>query len=98
MILLFSSEARRPLNSSMKMEARKNQYVANKGEIPAGPYSPPSDPRVHGEDVPLVRGLVPPSAPNPTTDDAVATPDHDFMRCVGQLVDKTSCFNAVSLQ
>ncbi|KAL4636665.1 hypothetical protein ACB092_03G025400 [Castanea dentata] len=64
------SEARRPLNSSMKMEGRKNQYVANKGEIPAGPYSPPSDPMVHGEDVPLGRGPVPPSAPNPITDDA----------------------------
>ena len=59
----------------------KEQYVANKGEIPAGGppvlYSPPSHigkhvmsaaPRVHGgEYVSLNKSPVPPSAPNPIT-------------------------------
>ncbi|KAL0006242.1 hypothetical protein SO802_013803 [Lithocarpus litseifolius] len=84
------SEAR-PLNPNMEMEGRKKQslsleavlvkeqYVANKGEIPAGGspvlYSPPSHigkhvmsaaPRVHGgEYVSLNKGPVPPSAPDP---------------------------------
>ena len=53
------------------------------------------DQRVHGEDVfPLleVRSHPLPLAPPPRM--PVATPDHDFIRCVVQLVDKTSCFNA----
>ncbi|KAF3951522.1 hypothetical protein CMV_022838 [Castanea mollissima] len=86
----------RPLNPSMEVEGRKKQslssstfeapvkeqYVANKGEIPAGGppamYSPPSHignhemssagQRVHGgEYVSLKKGPVPPSAPNPIT-------------------------------
>ncbi|KAL0006236.1 hypothetical protein SO802_013797 [Lithocarpus litseifolius] len=60
----------------------KEQYVANKGETP-GPRGPPvlyatpphpgnhemsAGQMVHGvEYVPLKKGLVPPSAPNPTT-------------------------------
>ncbi|KAL0006240.1 hypothetical protein SO802_013801 [Lithocarpus litseifolius] len=87
------SEAR-PLNPNMEVEGRKKQslssstfeavlvkeqYVANKGQIPAGGppvlYSPPSHigkhvmsaaPRVHGgEYVSLNKGPVPPSAPDP---------------------------------
>ena len=95
LFLAYRSEAR-PLNPNMEVERRKKQslssstfeavlvkeqYVANKGEIPAGGppvlYSPPSHigkhvmsaaPRVHGgEYVSLNKGPVPPSAPNPIT-------------------------------
>ncbi|XP_075656655.1 uncharacterized protein LOC142626832 [Castanea sativa] len=66
----------------------EDQYVANKGENSRGPpvlYSPPSHignhkmsagSRVHGGDqyVPLDKGPVPPSAPNPISHDAIRNP------------------------
>ncbi|KAL0006248.1 hypothetical protein SO802_013809 [Lithocarpus litseifolius] len=66
----------------------KYQYVANKGENSRAPpvlYSPPSrignhkmsaGPRVHRGDqyVPLDKGPVPPSAPNPISHDGIGNP------------------------
>ena len=73
----FCRSEARPLNPNMEVEGRKNtssfsslvkdQYVANK--MSAGP-------RVHGGDqyVPLDKRPVPPSAPNPTSHDAIRNP------------------------
>ena len=73
---------RQSLSSSTVEALVKEQYVANKGETP-GPrglpvlYATPPHPGNHemsagqmvqgSEYVPLKKGLVPPSAPNPTT-------------------------------
>ncbi|XP_023888593.1 uncharacterized protein LOC112000669 [Quercus suber] len=71
----------RPLNPNMEGDRRERQHVANKRELPVGGppamYSPPSHignhemsaaQKVHGgKYVPLDKGPVPPSAPNPRT-------------------------------
>ena len=67
------------LSSSTVEALVKEQYAANKGENPGPPvlYATPPHPRNHemsagqmvqgSEYVPLKKGPVPPSAPNPTT-------------------------------
>ena len=84
--MVVEGRKKQPLSSSTFAALLKDRYVHNNGEIPGGPpvlYSPPqignhdmsAGPKVHGGEYgPMNKGRVPPSAPNPTTLDAIGNP------------------------
>lgn len=84
--LVVEGRKKQPLSSSTFAALLKDQYVHNNGEIPGGPpvlCSPhqignnemSAGPKVRGGEYgPLNKGRVPPSAPNPTTLDAIGNP------------------------
>ena len=84
--MVVQGRKKQSLSSSTFAALLKDQYVHNNGEIPGGPpvlYSPPqignhevsAGPKVHGGEYgPPNKGPVPPSAPNPTTLDAIGNP------------------------
>ena len=75
----LEGKKKQSLSSSTFAALVKEQYVPNTGETPSPPVmyaTPPhfgnheisaAGPRVHGEYVPLAKGPVPASAPNPVT-------------------------------
>ena len=77
LLLFFRIEAR-PLNPNMKDKKNRSLFSSSLLALIKDRYVPreeiPGGPRVLGEVVPLNRGPVPPSAPNPITHHAIANP------------------------
>lgn len=84
--LVVEGRKKQSLSSSTFAALLKDQYVHKNGEIPGGPpvlcsphqignHEMSAGPKVRGGEYgPLNKGRVPPSAPNPTTLDAIGNP------------------------